>query len=472
MIAIALAQLMLGADITIMNIALPATAQDLGLSELGRQWVVTAYALAYGSLLLLGGRIAQRIGYRRALLIGLGGFAAASLIGGLATSGAMLIAGRATQGVFGALMTPAALALLSTTFAPQERGRAFGIFSVVMGSSTAVGVLAGGLLTGYFDWRWAMFVNLPIAATATVMAVLAVRHQPTRHAPIDLTGALLVTTGLSGVVYGLSAAKTSGWSGAGTVVPLGLGIVLIGLFVLVESRRRDPLLPLRLLTHRPRVTAYLAMFSWGIALITAFLFLSFFLQDVLDYGPARTGLAFLPYPLAIQLGVRLVRRRMTELPVRVLLAPGLLLVATGWLLLSRLSVGADYFPDVVAVFVLLGTGTSLILPVSNSTATLGAGPDTAVAGALGSTLVQIGAGIGTAWLTTLAAAATASYGREHPGASGREAVAHGYTSTGLVTATTLGVAAIVVWFLAGSKRTGDVGAGSRGTGSGRPRSSE
>ncbi|MDX6294509.1 MAG: hypothetical protein QOH50_3584 [Kribbellaceae bacterium] len=446
--AVATAQLMLAVDGTIMNIALPSTTRDLALSGTATQWVVTAYVLSFGALLLLGGRIGQRLGYRRALLLGLTGFALASLMGGLAVSGGLLIGARTAQGVFGALMTPAALALLSTTFPATERGRAFGIFSTIMGSGSAIGVIAGGLLTEYLSWRWAMFVNVPIAGFALLVTVFAVRsHRDEDRSPIDLTGALLATAGLCAVVYGLSAAKTHAWSGPGTLVPLSVGVVLLTAFVVVESRRRAPLFPLSLLRNRPRSAAYLAMLAWGIAIVSAFLFLSFFLQDVLGYGAARAGLAFLPYPLAIQLGVRVVRRRMTQLQARTLLTPGLALIGAGLFLLSRLTVDASYLPDVVVVFLLLGLGTSLVLPVTNSTVTLGAGPHSGVAAAMGATSQQIGAGLGTAWLTALAASAAASYG-----GSARDSAAYGYTQASLVAGGTLIAAALIVWFVAGRAR--------------------
>ncbi|TWD81045.1 putative MFS family arabinose efflux permease [Kribbella amoyensis] len=339
--AVSIAQLMFAVDGTIMNIALPSVGATLRMSETASWWVVTSYALAFGVLLLPGGRVGQWIGYRRALLVGLVGFALASLLGGLATAGWMLITARSAQGVFGSLLTPAALALLSTTFSTAERGRAFGIFATIMGSGSAIGMLAGGLLTQYLNWRWALLVNVPITAIAIVLALYAVRP--------------------------------------GSV-----------------DQRSGPLFPLALLRHRPRTAAYVAMFAWGIAVISAFLQLSFFLQDTLGYDAARAGLAFLAYPLAIQVGVRVVRGRMTVVPARTLLVPGLVLIGSSYFLLTRLTPESAYLPNVVLVFLLLGLGTSLVLPVANSTATLGAGSSAGVAGAAGSTSVQLGAALGTA----------------------------------------------------------------------------
>ncbi|MGZ0147928.1 MFS transporter [Kribbella sp. WER1] len=403
--AVAAAQLMVGIDLTIVNIALPSMQQDLGMSDPARQWVITLFALGYGGFLLLGGRLSDLIGRRRALLIGLTGFAAASALGGAATSGSMLLAGRAMQGVFGALLTPAVLATLAASFPlPAERGKAFGIYGAVMGSASGLGVLAGGVLTQYLDWRWSMYVNVPIAALAAAGIVYAVQPaERTAGVRVDVLGALLATAGLMAVMFGFARAESDGWGAPLTYASLGVGVALLAAFLAVQARVRNPLLPLRVLRDRKRGGSYLAVFSLAIGMFAALFFLTFYLQTVRHYSPIRAGLSFLPLTVGLMVGVRAVSRLLAKANVRTLICPGLLTIAAGLALLGLLQPDSSYWLHVMPVFLLVGLGAGWVLVTANSTATLGAGPDSAVAGAMVMTSQQVGASLGTALLSTVAA---------------------------------------------------------------------
>jgi EmrB/QacA subfamily drug resistance transporter len=424
--AVAAAQLMIGLDLTIMNIALPSAQVDLGLSDPGRQWVITAFALAYGGLLLLGGRVSEAIGRKRALLIGLTGFAIASAVGAAAANGAMLLGARAGQGVFGALMTPSVLATLAATFPlPAERAKAFGIYGTVMGSSSGIGVLLGGVLTQYLDWRWCMFVNLPVAAIAGAAAVYAVRPVAPVRRRIDVVGAVLATVGLMALVYGFAKAATDGWDATVTVGSLVAGVVVLASFVAVQARTSLPMLPLRVVLNRRRAGSYLAVLSLSIGLFAALFFLTFYLQDVRLWSPVKAGLAFLPLTVGLMVGVRSVARLLVRASAVSLLPAGLLVIAAGLALLGLADVHSGYWLHVMPVFLLVGLGAGWVLVTANSVATLDAGPDTAVAGAMVMTSQQVGASLGTALLSTIASNAAVSYLSAHH-ASKVEGEVHGF----------------------------------------------
>ena len=452
--AVATAQLMIGLDLTIMNIALPSVQRSLHMSDDSRQWVITIFALGYGGLLLLGGRLSDLIGRRRSLMIGLTGFALASALGGAAPNTATMLTGRALQGVFGALLTPAVLATLAATFpTPAERGKAFGIYGTAMGSSSGLGVVLGGVLTDYLDWRWCMFVNLPIAMAAGAGVLYAVRPaQRTTGLRVDIGGALLATTGMMALVYGFARAEPDGWSAASTVGPLAAGVVLLAVFVGVQAKVRNPLLPLRVVLNRRRGGSYLAVLSLAVGMFAALFFLTFYLQNVLGYSPIKAGLAFLPLTAGLMIGVRAVSKLLARAPVRALLCPGLLTIAAGLGLLGLVRVDSGYWLHVMPVFLLVGLGTGWVLVTANSTATLNAGADTSVAGASVMTSQQIGASLGTALLSTLAGTAATRYLHGHPAAGPKAAAVHGFNVASLGAAAALCVAAVVVYLVTGPKQ--------------------
>src|ERR1700689_1661908 len=291
-----IAQLMVILDSTIVNIALPTAQRDLHFSNADRQWIVTAYSLAFGSLLLLGGRIGDMVGRKRALVIGLVGFAVASAIGGGSVDFTMLVIAQTVQGAFGALLAPSVLALLTTTFTdPGERGRAFGIYGAIAGAGGAIGLLLGGILTSYASWRWTLYINLVFAAVATIGALLWLKNDKAADRdPLDIPGLLLVTGGLFCLVYGFSHAETTAWSNPFTIGFLVVGVVLLAAFAFVESRAKHPLLPPRVVLSRTRGGSALTMLFASVGLFGVFLFLTYYLQDTLGFSPVKTGVAFLP----------------------------------------------------------------------------------------------------------------------------------------------------------------------------------
>lgn len=368
LIALGLGQLMIAVDATIVTIALPSLRHDLHLSDDGTRWVVAAFALAFGGCLLVGGRLSDLLGRRRCLVVGVVGFAAASLLGGLAANGPMIIAARALQGVFGALYTPAALALLGTSFTtPDDRARAFGIWGTIMGSSSGVGLILGGTLTEALDWRWSMFISLPLAAVALAGVLLTVLPTPGTGGRIDGVGAVLATAGLAMIVHGW-------W----------FGIIPLAVFWWHQHRTPTPLLPPRILRHRPRAAAYLSVLTLSTASFGVLYTLTFHLQDTMGLSPALAGLAFLPHTAAILLSARV------RIPFP--LVTGLVLAASAVALLWLGN--GDYPTTVLPAMILMGLGGGWVMATANNTATRDAGPDTGVAGATVPVSMQIGASAG------------------------------------------------------------------------------
>jgi EmrB/QacA subfamily drug resistance transporter len=411
---VALAQLMVVLDATVVNIALPAAQADLGFSDGDRQWVITAYSLAFGSLLLLGGRLSDLWGRKRTFVIGLIGFAAASALAGAAPTFGVLIGGRALQGAFGALLAPTALAVLTTTFTiPKERARAFGVFGAIAGAGGAIGLLLGGVLTEQLDWRWNLYINVVIAAIALVGAAVFVPHVD-RTGPrpkLDLPGTVLVSAALFLLVYGFANAETEGWDSPSTWGMLVASGVLLLAFVLWQRRASHPLLPLSIVLDRNRGAAYASVLIAGAGMFGIFLFVTYYLQTSLGYSPTQTGLAFLPMigmlVLAAQLSTNLFVPRFGP---KVMVPLGMVLAATGMALLTRLDLDSSYAADIMPALMVIGFGMGSIMPASMQTATLGVDRSFAgVASATVNTSQQVGGSIGTALLNTLAATAATDY---------------------------------------------------------------
>jgi EmrB/QacA subfamily drug resistance transporter len=445
-----LAQLMVVLDATIVNIALPSAQHDLGFSDENRQWIVTAYALAFGSLLLLGGRIGDLFGRKWVFIAGLIGFAVASAIGGFAQSFGVLVAARALQGVFGAMLAPAALSLLTTTFTvPEERNKAFGVFGAIAGSGAAAGLLLGGVLTEYLSWRWCLYVNLGFAAVAATGAFTLLTNQAHPDKPrLDIPGTLTASAGLFSLVYGFSHAAETSWSNGTTIGFLIAGVVLLGGFVAIQQRVKAPLLPLRVVLDRDRGGSYLAMGLSAIAMFGVFLFLTYYLQQVLGFSPIQSGLAFLPMTVAIMISATTSQTQLLpRFGARPLIGAGLGLGAIGMLFLTGIGTDSSYWTHVLPGLLIMGLGLGNVFAPAMSSATLGVEPsDAGVASAMVNTMQQIGGSIGTALLSTLAASATTS---ALAGGSGRptadaiaQAAVHGYTTAFYWSAAIFAIAAV------------------------------
>ncbi|MCD9877911.1 MFS transporter [Streptomyces guryensis] len=414
---IGLAQLMVVLDATIVNIALPSAQQDLGFDNNGRQWIVTAYSLAFGSLLLLGGRLADLFGRKTTFIVGIVGFAAASAIGGAANGFTMLVVARAVQGLFGALLAPAALSLLTTTFTePKERARAFGIFGAIAGSGAAVGLVLGGLLTEYLDWRWTLYVNDAIAVPALIGAIVLIgRSVPAERPKLDILGAALVSGGLFGVVYGFANAETHDWGNWMTWGFLAAGGVLLVAFFLWQTRAEHPVLPLRVLADRDRAAALSTILISSAGMFGVFLFLTYYLQSTLGYSPVKNGVAFLPMVGALMVLAQLSTNWLVpKVGPRIVVPAGMLLAAGGMVWLTRLGLDSSYAAHVLPPLLLLGAGLGMSMPAAMSYATLGVqASDQGVASAALNTTQQVGGSISTALLNTLAATAATNYAKDH-----------------------------------------------------------
>ncbi|WP_024799560.1 MFS transporter [Nocardia sp. BMG51109] len=407
------AQLMVVLDATVVNIALPEAQRDLGFSNGDRQWVVTGYALAFGSLLLLGGRLSDLFGRRNTFIVGLVGFAVASAVGGAASGFEMLVAARVAQGVFGALLAPAALSLLTVTFTqPAERARAFGIFGAVAGTGGALGLLLGGALTEWASWRWVMYVNLIFAAVALVGAVLLLAKHVTAERPkLDLPGTAVVTVALFGIVYGFSHAESHGWSNGVTLLFLLGGAALLGVFVWLETRVARPLLPLRIVLDRTRGASYMTVFVMGIGMFAIFLFLTYYLQLTLGYSPIKTGLAFLPLVVGMVASSTTVPSLLLpRIGPKVTVTAGFLIAAVGMAWLTQIGLDTGYATHVLPALILMGLGLGGSMSTAFQGSTAGVDhEDAGVASAMVNTSQQVGGSIGTALLSTIASSAAADY---------------------------------------------------------------
>jgi EmrB/QacA subfamily drug resistance transporter len=413
LVVIATAQLMVVLDATVMNIALPSAQKALGFSVVDRQWVVTAYSLSFGSLLLFGGRLADLVGRRVMFITGLAGFALASAVGGASVSFAMLVTARACQGAFGALLAPAALSLLATTFTdPKERGKAFGIYGSVAAGGGAVGLLLGGALTSYLSWRWCLYINLFFAGLAIAGALMFLRGRSgPRQAQLDIPGVLLVSSGVFCLVYGFSNAATHSWATPSTYLFLVAGVMLLAVFAYWMSRAKSPLMPPRVVLDRNRGAAYLAIFIAGAGLFGIFLFVTYYLQDTLNYSPVVTGVAFLPMVACIAIGSNASNIvLMPRIGPKPIVTAGLLLAAVGMTLFTRIGLHSGYAAVVLPALLVTGLGMGLMFSTAFNTGTYGVAPrDSGAASAMVNTGQQLGGSIGTSLLNTIFASAAASY---------------------------------------------------------------
>jgi EmrB/QacA subfamily drug resistance transporter len=432
LIVVSCAQIMIVLDTTVMYVALPSAQRSLGFSIADRQWIITAYTLGFGGLLLLGGRISDMVGTRRTLQIGIVGFALASALGGAAQSTATLIAARGLQGAFGALLAPSVLSIITTTFTDlRERGKAFGIYAAIALAGGALGMILGGLLTQYLNWRWCLFVNLPIAILVSVgVFALVPRGTGHRGVKLDIPGVILGCGGLIALVYGLGEASTLGWSSGAVVASLLLSAALLGAFLVVQANVANPLLPLRILSDRNRGGSLMILVLASAAMSGIFLFTTYLLQDVDHFSPVKTGLAFIPLlainaTTATQISSRLLRR----LPTRALVIPGLLIAASGAAILTQLSASSSFVNTVLPAQCLFGFGLGLTMLPAISTATERAEPrDAGVTSAATNTANQVGTSAGTALLNTIAVSAASAYVLAHAGSRAvvSDATLHGF----------------------------------------------
>jgi EmrB/QacA subfamily drug resistance transporter len=451
------ASLMVVLDASIVTIALPSAQRSLHISVANRQWVITAYTLAFGGLLLLGGRIADFGGRRRMFIVGLIGFAAVSALGGAAVNQWMLFGSRAAQGAFAALMAPAALSILTITFShdASERAKAFGAYGAVSGGGAAIGVLAGGLLTQYASWRWCLFINVPIALLAAVAAFRVIgesRAEGSTH--YDIPGALLSTAGLVSLVYGFTKAVTDGWSSSVTLTLISVGVFLLAAFVVVETRTSDPLLPLRIVLERNRGGSYLAATLFVVGIFAMFIFISYYMQSILGYSAAKAGIAFLPFALGVIVSAGAATNLLPRIGPRISMTAGLLLAAGGLAWLTQIGVHTSYWTHVCPQLIIMSLGMGLAFTALSSTAlTKVQERDSGVASAVLNSTQQVGASLGAALLNTIAATATATYLVSHGPRLQREALVHGFSRALAVGAIIVAAGAVVAAVLVNAKAT-------------------
>ncbi len=421
-------------DATIVNIALPSAQRALHFSSADREWIVTAYALAFGSLLLLGGKLGDLFGRKWTFIAGLSGFAIVSAIGGQAQSFDMLVASRALQGMFGALLAPSALGLLTVTFAGSpDRGKAFGIFGAIAGGGASIGLLLGGLLTQVLSWRWCFYVNLVIAIPTAIFALrLLTNHSDPERTPIDVPGLLTASAGVFALVFGFSNAETHSWTAPATIIALVASPLLLTSFVVIESRVKNPLLPLHIVRDRARGGAYVSVLLSSAGIFAVFFFLTYYMQLTLHFSPLTTGAAFLPMTaVLVATSVTVQTRVLPRTGAKPLVMSGMALGAVGMIVFTRLTPGAAYASHVLPGLLIVGVGMGCIFAPAIGTATLGVEVhETGVASAMVNTSQQIGGSVGLALLSTVSASAAANYIKSHPQLRGLASAAavHGYTT--------------------------------------------
>jgi EmrB/QacA subfamily drug resistance transporter len=449
---VAIAQLMIVLDSSIMNIAIPSAKIELGISDANQQWIITAYTLAFGSLLLLGGRIGDYMGRKKIFLIGLVGFAAASALGGVASNEGMLYASRALQGVFAALLAPAALAIISVTFTvPAERAKAFGVIGAISGGGAAIGLILGGTLTEYFSWRWCLGVNVPIAVIAALLAIKFVRESKAQgDNSYDIPGVVTATAGLFSLTYGFNEAALKGWSSNVTIGFFVAAVVLLVMFVMIEMRVKNPLMPLRVVTERNRAGSYLGSLVVGAGLFSMFLFLGLYLQVILGYTPLRSGFAFLPFTAGIIIFAGIASQLLPKFGPKPLMVPGLVAASIGLLMLARITPETSYTSYVLPSLLIMSSGMALVfIPLTSTSLHAVSSHDTGVASAMLNTSQQVGGSLGTALLNTVAATATTTYAAANTQLGEKVmpfAMTHGFTVAFKFSAALLFVGAIVLFF--------------------------
>ena len=450
---IAIASLMVVLDASIVNIALPSAQKALHISNANRQWVVTAYSLAFGSLLLLGGRIADFVGRKKIFIIGLIGFAGASVLGGISSTQGLLFASRALQGAFGAMLAPAALSLINVTFTvPKERARAFGVYGAISGGGAAIGLILGGTLTEYANWRWCLFVNAPIALIAVLLAIPNVKESHAAgNRSYDIPGAVTVTLGLVSLVYGFSQAANHGWGNSSTYRYFIVAAVLLAIFFVLETKVKNPLLPLRVLNERNRGGSYLGAVLVGTGLFAMFLFLSIYFQTFLHYSSLKSGFAFLPFSAGVIVFAGVASQLLPKFGPLPLMVVGLLMGAGGLLLLSNITPESSYTKNILPAIIIMSTGLALFFIPSASTGLHNAGEhDAGVASAMLNTSQQIGGSLGAALLNTVAISSSAAFTKSHSSLGAMlapTAAVHGFAATFKIGAAFLLVAAIVSAFM-------------------------
>lgn len=435
-----------------MNIAIPSAKIDLGITDANQQWIITAYTLAFGSLLLLGGRIGDFMGRKRIFIIGLLGFAGASALGGIATNQELLFAARALQGVFGALLAPAALAIISVTFTvPSERAKAFGVFGAISGGGAAIGLIVGGVLTEYFSWRWCLGVNTPIAILAALLAAKYVHESKAEgDHTYDIPGVVTATAGLFALTYGFNEAARAGWTNSITLTFFATAAVLLIAFVVIEAKVANPLMPLRVITERNRGGSYLGSLIVGAGLFSMFLFLGLYLQVILGYTPLRSGFAFIPFSIGIIIFAGVASQLLPKVGPKPLMVPGLIFAGIGLLMLTRITPETGYATHVLPSLLIMSSGIALVFIPLTSTSLHGvSGRDTGVASAMVNTSQQVGGSLGVALLNTIAATAATSYAATHTELGKMVqpfAVTHGFTVAFKVSAALLFAGAVVLFF--------------------------
>jgi EmrB/QacA subfamily drug resistance transporter len=432
LVVVCLAQLMILVDATVVNVALPSAQRALHFSNANREWVITAYVLAFGSLLPLGGRLADLFGRKRMFLIGLVGFGAMSALAGASPNFSVLLIARTLQGVFAALLAPSALSVIPVTFTDTaERNRAFAVFGAIAGSSGALGLLLGGVLTSYASWRWTMYVNDVFAVVAIVGALTLMHNVVHRVRPkLDILGTALASGGLFFLVFGGAKAEIDGWTASITLASLATAGFLLIAFTIWQRFAEHPLIPLSVVTDRNRAASYLALAFASTSSFAAFLFLTYYFQRTLGYSPVRTGIAFLPAPLSIVLVASITQERLLKyFTMRSIMAVGLAVSGVGAALMTRIGVTGDYWATAFPGLLLLGAGIGSALVVAISMGSSGTAPDDAgTASAMNNVSQQVGAAVGIAILSTFAATATAHFlaGKPAVQTALNAATVHGY----------------------------------------------